>query len=227
MRSTWRGQTTRSGTWFVPLAPLPAAPRIVFIGDSLTIGLYAVNEADSFRNLVAAHVDGPAVLLAGVGGQSKDVDLSSVSAAAGDIVVIELGTNDAVGYPELVPVPPAVFAANLRAIARAARAGAPDCRLIFLSVWQQMPLRAPYDKIIAAVAATYGRHFVDLSAIKDDGRNSGPEDEATFIPFHEGPSDGWHPNNAGHAAIAAAVDSAIDPLLVRNQLLSARLAAAD
>ncbi len=43
------GRDARGSVSFVPLPPLPAAPRIVFVGDSLTVGLYASTEATSFR----------------------------------------------------------------------------------------------------------------------------------------------------------------------------------
>ena len=209
VKGAWRGQTRRCKTWFRPRRPLPDVPNIVFVGDSLTVGLYAVTEAESFRALIAARFVCTTELIAASGGQSKDVNLVGLTEAAGDIVVIELGTNDAIGYPDLVPVAPAVFEANLRAIARAARSGNQACRLIFLSVWQQAPTRTPYDARIAAVAAGYGRHFIDISTIKDDPAASQPEGVETYL----GKSDGWHPNTVGHAAIADAVGDEIAKML--------------
>ena len=209
VKGAWRGQTRRCKTWFRPRRPLPDVPNIVFIGDSLTVGLYAVTEAESFRALIAARFMCTSELIGTSGGQSKDVSLVGVTEAAGDIVVIELGTNDAIGYPDLVPVAPAVLEANLRAIARAARSGNQACRLIFLSVWQQAPTRTPYDARIAAVAASYGRHFIDISTIKDDPAASRPAGVDTYL----GISDGWHPNTVGHAAIAGAVGDEIAKML--------------
>jgi len=212
VRCAWRGQTRRCRTWFVPRGALPDVPNIVFVGDSLTVGLYAVTEAESFRALIAARFRCTSELIGTSGGQSKDVSLVGVTEAAGDIVVIELGTNDAIGYPDLVPVALAVFEANLRAIARAARSGNPACRLIFLSAWQQAPTRTPYDARIAAVAISYGRHFIDISTIKDDPAASRPVGVDTYL----GISDGWHPNTMGHAAIAGAVEDEIAKMLGQN-----------
>ena len=47
-----RGIVKQTATWFVPQPPLPDVPRIVFVGDSLTRGLFASTEAASFRALV-------------------------------------------------------------------------------------------------------------------------------------------------------------------------------
>ena len=195
----WRGQTARAATWFVQRPPLPAVPRIVFVGDSLTVGFYATTEAATFRSILAAAVPCSTEVIAAVGGRSDGVDLASVTAAAGDVYVVELGTNDASGFPTGVPVRPAAFSARLRAVAAAARAGDPGCRLVFLTTWQNPRRRRPYDACIAAVAADYGDHVVDISRVKDDPVDSRPAGVST--PW--GPSDGWHPNDAGHAAIAA------------------------
>ena len=205
-----RGGSVASGSVsFVPLPPLPAAPRIVFVGDSLTVGLYASTQATCFRSLLGAAAPCSTTVTASTGGRSSDVDLGSVAAAAGDIYVVELGTNDATGYAGREPVAPSRFAANLRAVARAARSASPYCRLVFLTVWQPPRVRAAYDSSIAAVGAETGRHLVDLGAFKDDPSCSEPAGVATDW----GPSDGWHPNDSGHAAIASRLTSVVRRLL--------------
>lgn len=209
VKCAWRGQVKNCRTWFVPGQALPSVPKIVFIGDSISAGFYASTEADSFRGRVRARFVCTSDLVSVYGWLSEDVDLTRVIATAGDIVVVEVGTNDASRYPGGVPVDPVDFEANLRAIADAARTGNPACRLIFLSVWQAPPTRAPFDVRIAAVATDYGRHFVDLSSIKDEPANSMPGGVSTYL----GVSDGWHPNDAGHRAIAAAVGQMIAKLL--------------
>jgi lysophospholipase L1-like esterase len=209
VRCSWHGQVARTSTWYVPQPPLPAVPKIVFVGDSITVGMYATSDATTFRGRLEDRVPCYAETIAGSGDQTKDVDLASVRAAAGDIYVIELGTNDANGHPTGVPVKPAVFASRLRTVARAARAGSPSCRLVFLTVWQALAMRRPYDARIAAVAATYGRHLVSIASIKDDLGYRGPPDVRTFL----GLSDAWHPNDAGHDAIAARVSATVKRLL--------------
>jgi lysophospholipase L1-like esterase len=204
-RCDWRGQTRRCGARFVVQQPLPDAPRLVFIGDSLTVGMFALAETTCFRSLVTQQSGRPSSNLAAYGGQSKDVYLPAVAEAQGDVFVVELGTNDASGYPTGVPVDPSAFEANLRAIAAAARTGNEDCRLMFLTVWQLAPRRTAYDRRVAAVAADYGGHLVRISAIRDDPAYSGP----AGVPTAFGVSDGAHPNDAGHAALAAAVEAAL------------------
>lgn len=209
VRCSWRGQVRTCRTWFVPGPPLPAVPKVVFIGDSIAAGYFATTEASSFRGLVRARFVCSSELIGLYGWRSEDVDPASITAAAGDIVLVEMGTNDVTGYPSGVPGPPADLEANLRTVAEAARAGNAACRLLFLSVWESAPARRPYDARIAAVAADYGRHFVSIAAIKDDPASSMPAGAATYV----GLSDGWHPNNSGHAAIAAAVGDVIAKML--------------
>ena len=201
----WRGQVKTSRTWFVAVPVLPAVPKLVFVGDSLSAGYFALSEAQSFRGLVTARFPCTSALIGVYGLRSGDVDLSSITAEAGDVVIVEVGSNDAAAG-----VAPADFEARLRAIAEAARAGSATCRLVFLSVWQTAPQRAPYDARIAGVARDYGGHRIELSAIKDDPSCSGPAGQVTYVGQL---SDAWHPNNAGHAAIAAAVGRVIARLM--------------
>ena len=209
VRCRWQGQVAGAATWFVQRPPLPATPRIVFVGDSLTVGLYATTEAAAFRSLLATAVPCSTAVIASVGGRSDGVDPASVAAAAGDIYVVELGTNDASGFLTGVPVRPAAFDRHLRAVAAAARAGNRGCRLVFLTTWQNPGRRRQYDARISAVAAEYGDHLVDISAVKDDPADSRPAGVST----QWGPSDGWHPNDAGHAAIAARLRSVVRRIL--------------
>jgi hypothetical protein len=205
VRSTWRGQVSRCRTWFRVQRAVPAEPTILFIGDSLTLGMFALDEYGCFRILVAQQFSCLPLTAAEAGGQSKDVDLESVRAAAADIVVVELGTNDAAVHPGVPPVDPVVFRRNLRAIAEAARAGNADARVVFLTLWQGPRRRAAYDARITDLAAGYGRHVVSLAAIKDDPECAGPSGVATFL----GIADGWHPNDYGHERIARGVAAQI------------------
>ena len=181
----------------------------MFIGDSLTRGLFASTEAASFRALVNEAVPSTDVVLVSSNGRSDGVDIAGVAATAGDIYVIGLGTNDASGAPTGVIASPEAVAGNLRAIVRAARTANPACRIVFLTVWQFPRRRAAYDAKIAAVSAAVGLHVVDLGPVKDDPACAGPAGVTTAW----GPSDSWHPNDAGHAAIALRVTGLIGELL--------------
>jgi lysophospholipase L1-like esterase len=225
VRSTWRGQVSRCRTEFRVQRPVPAEPTILFVGDSITLGMFALDEYGCYRMLVAQQFPCMPLTAASSGAQSKDVDLESVRDAAADIVVVELGTNDASTRHGHVPVDPAVFRRNLRAVAEAARAGSVDARLVFLTVWQAPRRRAAYDARITDLAAAYGGHVVSLAAIKDDPECAGPSGVATFL----GTSDGWHPNDYGHERISRRLAASIRRLLhpvadqVRRGLPRARL----
>ena len=99
VRSTWRGQVSRCRTWFRVQRPVPAEPTILFVGDSITLGMFAFDEYGCYRSLVAQRFPCMPLTEASAGAQSKDVDLESVRTTAADIVVVELGTNDAVRAP--------------------------------------------------------------------------------------------------------------------------------
>ena len=146
VRSTWRGQVSRCRTWFRVQRPVPAEPTILFVGDSITLGMFAIDEYGCYRSLVAQRFPCLPLTAASTGGKSADVDLESVRTAAAGIVVVELGTNDASGHPGTVPVDPAVFRRNLHAIAEAARSGNADARLVFLTIWQGPRKRRAYRR---------------------------------------------------------------------------------
>ena len=75
-----------------------------------------------------------------------------------------------------------------------------------LGVWKQYPaVRAVYDLIISRLALEYGAQYVSLEDLGDDPTMSGP----SGVSVYRGTSDGFHPNDAGHAALAAAVEDAI------------------
>jgi lysophospholipase L1-like esterase len=189
--------------------------KVMFAGDSLTAGFYAVTAADSYRaqleTWLTAHggLTYETLSVYGANSAGAAANAAAITASAPDLLIIELGTNDCSGYPSYVPVDPDVFEDNLRAIADAALAGNPSCCFAFLSVWQAAPSRNSYNVKLAAVAVAYGGVYVSLSAIKDNAANSAPSGVSTY----HGDSDGWHPNNTGHAAIAAAVISALQGLL--------------
>jgi lysophospholipase L1-like esterase len=191
---------------------LQAVRQVLCLGDSLTQGLYAVTAADSWRARVdawlgsAVGVGSGSVFLGQTGGKTADFlpQLAAISAVDADLCFIELGTNDASGFPTMVPVPPATFKANLCAISAAVRVNRPNCILVYLTTWRENAALT-YDAVIRAVAARDGGIVVDLAPIGSDPANYLPAGVLTF----NGASDGWHPNNAGHAAIAAAVESAL------------------
>ncbi|MGD0998211.1 MAG: GDSL-type esterase/lipase family protein [Thermoleophilia bacterium] len=180
--------------------------NVLWLGDSLTHGLYATTQANTFQSLVGVFltdlgVSATTVVDAGGGRTSTYFagELPTISACDADLCFIEIGTNDC-GVTSLV-----AFEANMRAIASAVIANRSHCTLIFMTVWDQGTLGVPYDAIINHVASDYAGCVVDLSPLYAVSANHEPAGVVTVF----GTSDGWHPNDAGHAAIAEALEIAL------------------
>jgi lysophospholipase L1-like esterase len=188
----------------------------LFIGDSLTAGLYAEAAINSFAHQLSDWITGlgyatPSTLSMS-GGTTADAaaEAATIEADAPLICLIELGTND-------LATDPVAFEASYRTILDAALAGNADCLFVLMSTWRESladagaPGREVNDAIIEAIAAEYGDTavYVDISAIKDEPTMAGPAGVETV----GGVSDAWHPNNAGHAALFAVAQAAMDELL--------------
>jgi lysophospholipase L1-like esterase len=95
---------------------MPPAPHRypVVIGDSVTVGL----QTEGYLNVLGPSRDVDAVVGRGVQttGRGNETGLSAVrrlapSTRKGDWVIVELGTNDVMGYPDSHPLVRAVLAA--------------------------------------------------------------------------------------------------------------------
>ncbi len=195
------------------LLVLPSMARavdVLFVGDSLTAGYYATTEGQSFRALTSAwfalHGYPASTTLAVPDGKIAGAagETAQISAAGADVAVIELGTNDASGYPTWKPTPAQEFEADYRSVLEAVRSARPEAHLMLVGVWKEKADRDIYDGIIARLATEYGGCFVNLESVSDDPSLSGPAGTTTY----NGTSDTFHPNDAGHTAIAAAVEQA-------------------
>lgn len=200
---------TLTGAAIVAPARATGAPlNIVFLGDSLTRGFAATTESQRYAELVVAGADAqyPAATFQLVDMSTYGISAAAVAAsdpaipaAAG--VVIELGTNDYSGYGAPSPSSLADFHAAYASLVARAKAAAPY--VFCLGIWQpDTPnslglTSADYDGVIQSLCPLY----VPLQSIYDNGANHGPAGRATYL----GPGDWFHPNDAGHAAIAAAV----------------------
>ncbi len=181
------------------LLPVPrdddGTARVLITGDSLAAGFFATTEAQGFSALVADAL-GPVELttvsrthqtlttVAGITDVPPDLDL----------VVIELGTND-VG----IPTPLADFETDYADLVTRVRASSPDAALVCAGTWTGDG--APYDEVVARVCAGGGGRYISLAELYADPALRGPEGRDTFV----GPGDHFHPNDAGHRAIADAV----------------------
>jgi acyl-CoA thioesterase-1 len=180
------------------------APRIVFLGDSLTAG-YGLDKAASVPSLIEARVRerGYAfdVVNAGVSGDTSAGGHNRLAwSIEGDvrILVIELGANDG-----LRGLPVDSLQRNLTEIITTARGR--GIRVILTG------MEAPPN-----FGAAYTSEFREVY------RELAGEHDVTFVPFYlEGVagvpalnlSDGMHPNEDGSRIIAETIWAALEPLL--------------
>lgn len=194
----------------VPASSIPAnanAPRIVFLGDSLTAG-YGLDKDESVPALIQERLRGAGypyeVVNAGVSGDTSAGGLSRLDwSLAGDVkvLVIELGANDG-----LRGLPVKELKRNLTEIIT--RAQAKGIKVILTG------MEAPPN---------FGSAYT--SEFREVYRQLSREHDVTFVPFYlEGvagiPSlniaDGMHPNAEGSRIVEKTIWSALEPLLVKR-----------
>lgn len=186
------------------LLPVPrdaeGAARVLVTGDSLAAGFFATTAEQGFAALVAdalAPVELTAVsrahqtltTVAGVTDVPPDLD----------VAVIELGTND-VG----IPTPLADFEAQYADLVTRIRSSSPDAALVCGGTWTADG--AAYDEVVARVCTASGGRYVALADLFANPAFHGPDGRDTFV----GEGDDFHPNDAGHRAIADAVLAVLD-----------------
>ena len=127
------------------------------------------------------------------GGTSYRARLGAVVATGAQIVVVSGGRGD-------VGVSATQFRGDVRATFAGIHAGLPKARIIVVSpTWGNDPVPARLTALISIVkseAARVGATYLDIG-------------EPMFGHPNMVGVDGWHPNDAGHAAIAAAVEKAL------------------
>jgi lysophospholipase L1-like esterase len=175
--------------------------RLAVIGDSLAFGRFADTQADAFPQRVAATMRARLELLAAPGVTTAQLAGQPTPGGA-DAVVLEAGTNDF-----LFQTPRDRFAGDYRALVAKAKAASPGAKLVCLTTWTPSDLpraKIPasfYDATIRRECA--GGAVASLAPISARPRTRGPEGRPTYL----GPGDAFHPNSAGHAAIARAIEA--------------------
>lgn len=188
-------------------AAVTSAPRIVFLGDSLTAGL-GLPRQQSVPSLIQARLEAEGydyeVVNAGVSGDTSAGGLRRLDwALEGDveILVVELGANDG-----LRGLPVDQLKANLEEIIERAQARGIT---VILTGMEAPPNYGP------AYTSEFRQAFRDLA----------DEHDVTFVPFFlEGvagiPSlnngDGIHPNAEGARVIEQTIWRALEPELDRH-----------
>lgn len=173
--------------------------RMLVAGDSLTAGFFATTKDEGFIHLVAAEIGRVDI----TGAAQAQQTLSTVAAVTDvpadvGVAVVELGTND-VG----VPTPLADFEQQYAGLLDRIRSTSPRAGLVCLGTWTADG-RA-YDEVVSRTCAARAGVYVSLAEPFANADFHGPAGRDTFA----GAGDEFHPNDAGHRAIADAVLAAL------------------
>jgi lysophospholipase L1-like esterase len=175
--------------------PADRPMRVMLAGDSLGVGYYASTKAKSFKSIVAAQI-GDVEFLEPTQrpGKLSTVDRIVEVPMNLDLAIIELGTND-VGIPVELETFKATYSRLLAKIQRSS----PGVKFMCASTWAKDS--PSFDDAIKGMCDTVDGAFVDLRQVKAAPENRGPKGRNTEF----GASDAFHPNDAGHKAIADAI----------------------
>lgn len=203
--------TARHPATPAPAVPALAAPeepaldwprtrpvRLLFIGDSLSYGFYATSRARSFPELVARKLGSQVTVTVDARSGVTASYWMHTSFPATNIAVLELGTND---YRK---TPLTEFTSDYRSLIASVRRTSPHAQFLCLAIWHSAndAVAVSYDQAIQQVCPGV---YVELGQLYDYIGMRGTPGLATWV----GKSDDWHPGNAGHAAIANRVISAL------------------
>lgn len=181
----------------------PAAPRIAFLGDSLTVGVGAPSER-GYAWLTAAELDWPVAVVDGVSGSGYVAPgagrpmpdrVERVIAAGPDVVVVVGGTNDAgQGYP-----PQEVGTAAVDLLDDL-RDGLPDATVVVVGPFptsaEAMLGDHPVADAVRSAADAAGAHYIDARELLD----SPSVDLDRWEDYIS--ADGLHPNELGYQLLA-------------------------
>jgi lysophospholipase L1-like esterase len=189
------------------VSPTPSAtagaarPVAVFLGDSYASGTGASRPSKRWVDLVSLDKgwveknlsQDRASYSTEAGGTSYRARMAAVGATGAQIVVVSGGRND-------VKVDPAQLRADVRATFVGIQTALPKARIFVVSpTWGNDPAPQGLTNVISIVMAEAKRTGVTYLDIG----------EPMFGDSSMMAVDGWHPNDAGHAAIAKAVEKAL------------------
>jgi lysophospholipase L1-like esterase len=171
--------------------------RVLYIGDSLTGGYYASDYAHSFPALVTAAlhaIDLHPSIYYGHTAANTIAAMNQGPPPAVDLAVIELGINDN-DDGNLT-----LFRQNYADVLERLKRANPAVLLVCLGIWQEATAQ-PFNDAVRELCQAAGGRYHDLAPLYSVEAYHGPLGRPTWV----GPGDWFHPNDAGHAAIAAAV----------------------
>jgi acyl-CoA thioesterase-1 len=169
-------------------APEPG-PSVLVVGDSITGGYYASVPDRAFTALLDdGNVDTVAVPGARAFRVAAAVEEQVVDAY--DVVVLEVGAND-VGKSTM-----AEWRSGYRRLLDAVAASSPGADVVCLGPWNAPRPSRRYEAVVRELCAD--ATYLPLSDLYATPGLRGPAGVETSL----GASDGFHPNDAGHRAMA-------------------------
>ncbi|MGW7432544.1 GDSL-type esterase/lipase family protein [Streptomyces sp. NPDC054861] len=190
------------------LSPAPRRPRWLVHGDSITEGWWSTRPAHSWPATAGRMLGLDTVNLGYAGGARGELPLAEqLASLPGEVVTLAFGTN----CWSRAPASASLLHETVRAYVGLIRRGHPDVPLLILSP----VLRPEAETTRNALGATLG----DLrTAMEDAGRELAAEGDRRLLVLSGKPllgpedlADGLHPNDRGHARMAAAVTEALRP----------------
>lgn len=182
--------------------PAGGALRVLVAGDSISRGFYASTRDAAYVARLEDSLNDrwdPDVAVVGQPGQQSFQVTPQIPGRPVDLVVVELGTNDATRDPVHI-------GEHYAALLRRVRKTSPDAALVCLGSWQYAYRSGLVDPTIANTCEANGGAFVPLSDLYARNAFRGPEGAKGV----HGEADNFHPNDDGHKAIAARVVAALD-----------------
>lgn len=184
-----------------------ASNTLLALGDSLSGGAYATTQAQGYLYLVAQALGASALIptlpnVPAPYGTTAVVDAYALSLLTSPlprarIIIVELGTNDTAETNGM-------FFGAYNYILSHLRTYEPGVRVLCLGLWRDSS-QAPREQWMQATCMAQGVKFVPLIALYNNPAYHGPVGRSTWL----GPADYFHPNDAGHAAIAQAIEAVL------------------
>ncbi|MFJ3585719.1 GDSL-type esterase/lipase family protein [Streptomyces sp. NPDC090127] len=190
------------------LSPAPRQPRWLVHGDSITEGWWSTRPAHSWPATAGRALGLDTVNLGFAGGARGELPLAEqLASLQGELVTLAFGTN----CWSKAPSSAGLLYETVRAYVGLVRGGHPDAPLLVLSP----VLRPEAETTRNALGAT----LADLrTAMEEAGRDLAAEGDERLLVLSGRPlldpddlADGLHPNDRGHARMAAAVTEALGP----------------
>lgn len=172
--------------------------HVLFVGDSITFGIRATTKAQAFPQLVTAALEAKGNVVAkvaGKGGAGAHYWQPHPLPKGQDVVVLEIGTNDIGPFGTPHPGPDHWFQLGYSSLIAKLQKDSPHARFYCVGAWRP-DAPVPAAKYDVAIRKMCPGVFVSV-------------ERQAKVAANVSTVDGLHPTDAGHAAIARAILSAM------------------